>query len=66
MTLIEWLKATHTTRKEVSEKLGVTQSMISQVVSGKRLFHPTTAAKLIRLSKGAVTYDDLYGKNGAA
>jgi plasmid maintenance system antidote protein VapI len=62
MKLNDWLKKSRISRKALADILNVSQSMISQVISGKRLFHPSIALRLIDFSGGSVTYDDLYGK----
>lgn len=62
MTIPEWLKATKTTQSELARKLGVSPAMVTMVLSGKRLFHPAVGRRLVEITRGKVTYFELYGK----
>lgn len=48
-------------QKKLAKKLKVTQQSVSDWVTGKKNPSPHNAKKIIALSGGAISYDDIFG-----
>lgn len=60
MTLKEWMDAIRIAPKELAPKVGVSESMVRAVLYGQKEFSPKVARKVIEVSLGRVTWDELY------
>ncbi len=61
MKLTQWLDS-FITREAAARALGVHQTAISHYYTGRRKPKPEIAARIMKLSKGAVTLSAIYGK----
>lgn len=60
MSLKAWMEAIDISPKELAPKIGVGESMVRAVLYGQKEFSPRIARKVIEVSLGRVTWDDLY------
>jgi len=60
MKISQWQKLTGYPNKQIAELLGVTPSYITYLNQGKRMPSGTLAKKIVEISDGAVTYEDLF------
>jgi len=62
MTLKEWKLKRGFRTLDIAVLLGITDSGVARIVAGNRYPSPTLARKIIAVSKGEITWEDLYGK----
>ena len=60
MKLPRWQELTGYSNKHISELLGTTPSYITYLNQGKRIPSGALAKKIVEISEGAVTYEDLF------
>lgn len=60
MSLLEWLSETKTTMAKCGSAVKRAQSIISHVANHKHRPDPSTAVRLVALSKGHITLNSLY------
>ncbi len=60
MKLSRWQELTGYSNKHIAEMLGKTPSYITYLNQGKRIPSGTLAKKIVEISEGAVTYEDLF------
>ena len=60
MELLEYLKARKITMSEFGSKIGRAQSIVSRIANRKHRPDPTTAVKIVVVTKGEISLDDLY------
>jgi DNA-binding transcriptional regulator YdaS (Cro superfamily) len=51
------------TQSKLAESLDTSQGFVSEVLSGSKRFSPEKCRKIIELSGGKVSWDDLYPPN---
>lgn len=61
MSLREWLDETNTTMEKAGELCGRAQSIISRLVNHRHRPDPETAKRLVAMSRGNITLNELYG-----
>lgn len=59
--LKEYLKTNNVTMAVFGEKIGRAQSIVSRLANRRHRPDPTTALRIVKVTKGAVSLDDLYG-----
>lgn len=60
MKLDDWLRREGVSRSDLARKLNVFPSMVTMVLKGRRVFGPEKASAVVKLTGGAVTFDELY------
>jgi transcriptional regulator with XRE-family HTH domain len=66
MTIQEWREAEGFTQEEAGARVGVKRSHWCRLESGERLPGFRTLVKIVRLSKGRVTVEDIARTAGVA
>ena len=60
MELREYLKTKKITMEMFAQKIGRAQSIVSRLVNRKHRADPITAQRIVKVTKGAVSLDDIY------
>lgn len=60
MELRDWLTENHVTMTAFGQRVRRAQSIISRVCARRHRPDPTTAVRIVMVTKGAVSLDDLY------
>lgn len=61
MEFSEYLKSRFPNQREAAEFFGVTPGAVSHWMTGKRRPNRQTAADIVRLTNGEVTYEHIFG-----
>lgn len=69
MLFSKWMEISNMKQAEVAHALGISESMVSLMISGERKPAATLAQAIVRLSNGKVSLEEAlfpeqYGKNG--
>ena len=59
MLFHEWVETSGLSRTEIAAGIGVTPAMVHSVIHGERRFSPENARKVVDLSGGKVTLEEL-------
>lgn len=62
MRLLHWRKRRGLKQNDVIEKIGVTVSQLSKIERGETFVTPSTAVRILELTDGEVTADDLLAQ----
>jgi transcriptional regulator with XRE-family HTH domain len=65
MTLDEWMTRETKTQEEVAKALKCDQAHVSRLRAGKAIGSPTTIQRIVAMTSGAVTFDDMVAANEA-
>ncbi len=60
MTIKEWQIKHSVTDRVLAAKAGVTESAIGRINRGERFPRPLLANRLVEISKGEITLEDIY------
>jgi transcriptional regulator with XRE-family HTH domain len=66
MTLRDWMDKNHVTQLDMSEKTGISQSLLSKYLSGDRIPKIENALVISKATKGAVPVESWVRKSRAA
>jgi DNA-binding XRE family transcriptional regulator len=61
MTIREYLEKHHWSRAKFAQKAGVIEKAVGHWVTGERKPKPDIALKIIKFTKGKITFKDIYG-----
>lgn len=61
MNLSDYLRGAFPTQAKAAQAFGVTQSTINHWITGRRRPDPSNAAKIVRKSRGKVSFACIYG-----
>lgn len=64
MLLSEWLDQSGCSQAKLAKQIGVSQQMVCGVLHGQRRFSPEVARKVVELSEGTVTLEELLFPGG--
>ena len=59
MTLNDWLKKEGITQAELARRMGVVDMTVSGVMTGRRRFSPENARKVVEVTNGEVTLEEI-------
>jgi DNA-binding XRE family transcriptional regulator len=62
MDLKEYLEKKHIIKKGFASELGVTEATLHNILSNRKKPSPKTAQKIVELTNGEVTFEDLFKK----
>lgn len=61
MKLIDYIKSNKSTQAEFGKRIGKAQTTVSAYITGELIPPRATALKIVKVTKGAVTLEDLWG-----
>ena len=60
MELLEYLKTKKITMSDFGAKIGRAQSIVSRIAARKHRPDPSTAVRIVQVTRGEISLDDLY------
>jgi plasmid maintenance system antidote protein VapI len=59
--IADYIRRHRLTQVEAAKRFGITASILSQILNDKYGVGPRIAKRIVKGSKGEITYNDLYG-----
>jgi DNA-binding transcriptional regulator YdaS (Cro superfamily) len=63
MLLGPWMHHQRMSQSALAKEVGISQQMVSLVLAGTRRFSPEVARRIVRISEGAVSLEELLFAN---